>query len=56
MLPWHGLPIDARRMQVLPGVLRRYPGHYSLLQRVLARGLGLFRKLPGRTTIDHRPD
>lgn len=32
-LPWHGLPVPAERLQVLPGVLRRYPPTYSALQR-----------------------
>ena len=39
-LPWHGIKLDASRVQPLPRVLRRYPGRYGYLQRALFK---LFR-------------
>jgi len=34
-LPWHGLQIRPRKIQVLPAFLRRYPGNYNPVQLVL---------------------
>jgi hypothetical protein len=36
-LPWHDLSLEASRVQVLPGVLRRYPPDYDAWQRRLFR-------------------
>jgi hypothetical protein len=41
-MPWHGLRLDERRMQLLPRVLRHFPDRYSLWQKKL---LGLLRRL-----------
>lgn len=39
-LPWHGqCVIDERRMQVLPALLRTFPGNYSKFQKPLFRWL-----------------
>jgi hypothetical protein len=34
-LPWHNMPIDERRLQMVPRFLRRYPKNYSRLQKLL---------------------
>jgi hypothetical protein len=33
VLPWHGLSIEERRLQVLPRLLRSFPENYTALQR-----------------------
>ncbi len=45
-MPWHGLSIDERGLQVLPRILRSYPENYTFFQRRLLRlvkTLRLFR-------------
>lgn len=44
-LPWHGVSIEARRMQALPGVLRRYPADYTGFQSALFRVLKTLERL-----------
>lgn len=44
-MPWHGIPIDERAMQILPVVLRSYPDNYTGLQRMLFRLLKALRLL-----------
>jgi hypothetical protein len=36
-LPWHDVSIDERRLQVLPKILRSYPGEYSRCKNRLLR-------------------
>jgi hypothetical protein len=36
-LRWHDVPINARRLQVVPPGLRRFPADYSLVQRIAWR-------------------
>lgn len=35
-LPWHGLELNESKIQLLPGLLRKYPCNYSLLEKLLA--------------------
>ncbi len=44
-LPWHGITLDERPLQVLPRFLRRFPDNYSGLQRTLLRILRKYRSL-----------
>ena len=34
-LPWHGVDLEESRVQPLPRVLRRYPGNYTVLHKIL---------------------
>ena len=34
-LPWHSVEVCERRLQVLPRWLRRYPGNYTIVQKML---------------------
>ena len=43
-MPWHGLAIDERRLQILPRFLRAYPGNYSRWQRGLFRIVKAFKR------------
>jgi len=46
-LLWHGIAMDERKMQVLPRVLRTYPGNYTRFQTRLFRflkGLGVLKE------------
>jgi hypothetical protein len=36
---WHRLRVDDRKLQILPRVLRSYPGNYSIFQKLLFRVL-----------------
>ncbi len=36
-LPWHGLQIDPRKIQILPKFLRKYPGTYTWAEKILIR-------------------
>lgn len=50
MLPWHGIAMDERRMQPLPGVLRVFPGNYTGFQKRLFRllkRLGVLKRAEG---------
>jgi hypothetical protein len=42
-LPWHRMPINSRRLQMLPKMLRKFPGDYTLFQKVLFAGYLLVR-------------
>lgn len=44
-MPWHRLRIDDRKLQILPRVLRSYPGNYSIFQKLLFRVLKKLRLL-----------
>jgi hypothetical protein len=45
-LPWHrGLKYDARRLQQLPRILRRFPGRYTAVQRWLFERFRAWRRL-----------
>lgn len=43
---WHDIAIDPERLQLLPKMLRQYPGNYSKLQSYL---MNLYRKWLSRT-------
>jgi hypothetical protein len=38
-MPWHRLNIDDQKLQILPRILRSYPGNYSISQKLLFRFL-----------------
>jgi hypothetical protein len=44
-LIWHDVAIDRRRLQLLPKLLRKYPGVYSALERRL---INIYRRWRGR--------
>ena len=35
--PWHGLELKESKMQTLPRFLRKFPGNYNLIQKILLR-------------------
>lgn len=35
-LPWHGIPLNEVKVQVLPGFLRKYPCNYNYIEKALA--------------------
>jgi hypothetical protein len=45
-LPWHRISMKARKAQQLPRFLRRYPGNYSLIRKLIF-GLYLLVSSPG---------
>jgi hypothetical protein len=38
-MPWHRINIDDQKLQILPRILRSYPGNYSTYQKLLFRFL-----------------
>jgi hypothetical protein len=40
-LPWHDIKLNETQLQVIPKVIRRYPGNYNFLQRCI---FWLYRK------------
>jgi hypothetical protein len=41
-MPWHGISIDVRKVQVLPRILRSYPDNYTGIQKLFFRLLKAF--------------
>ncbi len=42
-LKWHRIPISEKRLQALPGILRRFPGNYNVFQKFLFAGFLLLK-------------
>ena len=51
--PWHETPMRPERMQYIPRFLRRYPGNYSLVDKMIF-GLWLLKEDPARLLFEIR--